>query len=333
MNGRERIIASLYGKAKDRTALWPFVMAFSAKYAGIPYGEFATNYKKLARAQIITADFFHLDAVTMDSDAYREASAFGAVLKFPEDDLPIMTRNAILDKSKFSLKKPDIYKCPRLSDKIEGVGYLHDHYQGEKAVVGWIEGPLQSTGMLYHMDEFMMDLFEEDSFVMELLEMVTEFEIEFALEQAKAGADIIAVGDAMASLVSPSIYEKHILPHIKRLVGGIRKKSQVKLKYHICGDSRHILSFVEQAGFDVVNVDYKIDMKEAFSITHNKIGIKGNINPVAVLKDGTPNQIALEVRKLLDLHNPRFILSAGCEVPRDTPIHNFKAMCDAVKGE
>lgn len=331
MNGRERIMAAIDGKQKDRIALWPFVMAFSAKYAGVSYSEFATNYKKLAQAQIKTADDFGLDAVTMDSDAYREASAFGAVLRFPENDLPILEQAAITDKNKFKFKKPDIYNCSRLVDKIKGVEYLHNYYQGEKAVVGWIEGPLQSTGLLYHMDEFMMDLFEEDDFVMELLAMVTEFEIEFALEQAKAGADIIAIGDAMASLVSPTIYKTHILPHIKRVVNGIREKSQVKLKYHICGDARHLLPFAEEIGFDIVNIDYKIDMKEAFEITHNKIGIKGNINPVAVLKDGTQEMIISEVHKLMELQNPRFILSAGCEVPRDTPVNNFRAMCEAVK--
>lgn len=330
MNGRERILASVNGERMDRTALWPFVMAFSAKYANIPYREFATDYRKLGQAQIRTADDFGLDAVTVDSDAYREASAFGAELIFPENDLPIMVRPAIEDKGKFLFRKPVIADSPRLVDKIEGVRYLKEHYQGEKAVVGWIEGPLQSAGMLYQMDEFMVDLFEEQEFVGELLEMITEFEVEFAMEQIKAGADIIAVGDAMASLVSPDIYQRLIFPHIKKMVDILHSRSRVKLKYHICGESRHLLPYVVEIGFDIINIDYKMDVEEAFRMTRDRICIKGNINPVAVLKDGTREQVAEEAEKLLALGNPRFILSAGCEVPRDTPIENFRAMCEAV---
>lgn len=330
MNGRERILASIDGKERNQIALWPFVMAFSAKYAGVSYREFATDYKMLAKAQIMTADAFGLDAVTVDSDAYREAAAFGAVLDFPEDDLPIMKKAAIPDKTKFQFKKPDIYSCQRLMDKIEGIRCLKEHYKGEKAVVGWIEAPLQSTGLLYNLDDFMMDLFEEDSFVMELLELVTEFEIEFALEQARAGADIIAIGDAMASLVSPIVYKERIFPFIKKVVDGIHRESDAKVKYHICGNAAHLLQYVEEIGFDIINIDYKIDIKEAFRLTNNKVGIKGNINPVAVLKDGTKEQIRCEAEKLLALNNPRFILSAGCEVPRDTPVENFKALCEMV---
>ena len=332
MSGRERIMAAIAGKQSDRVALWPFVMAFSAKYAQIPYSAFATDYKMLAKAQIATADYFGLDAVTVDSDAYREATAFGAVLDFPEDDLPVMVKHAITDQDKFDFMKPDIGASLRLVDKIEGVRFLSNHYQGEKAVVGWIEAPLQSAGMLYNMDDFMIDLLEGEEFILRLLDLVTEFEIEFALEQAWAGADIIGIGDAMASLVSANLYQEKIMPCLKRVVQAIHANSAAKVKYHMCGDSKHLLPYVTDIGFDIINIDYKINMAEAFKITNDEICIKGNINPVTILRPETETQIAAEVIKLLDLQKPNFILSAGCEIARDTPVKNFKAFCNAVGG-
>ena len=45
MNGRERVLAAIEGRERDHVPFWPFVMAFSAKYAGIPYSQFATDYR------------------------------------------------------------------------------------------------------------------------------------------------------------------------------------------------------------------------------------------------------------------------------------------------
>lgn len=325
MNGLERINNAILGKTVDKTPVWPFVMSFSAKYAKIPYSEFATNYISLAKSQIITADAFGLDAVTVDSDAYREASACGAILDFPKDDLPIMKKHAITDKTAFTFKSPDINSSERLIDKIKGVRYLSEYYKGEKAVVGWIEAPLQSAAMLYNLNDFMMDLFEEPEFCKELLDFAAELGIAFALEQAKAGADIIGIGDATASLVSSDLYETLIYPYTEKVVNGIRNKSNVKLKYHICGSAKHILPYAKKLHFDIINIDSKIDAKEAFDIVGDSICLKGNIDPVGILKDGTPEQIRQEVNKLKALNKKNFILSPGCEVPRDTPIINMKA--------
>lgn len=332
MNSRERILNAIEGKPVDRTPVWPFVMAFSAKYGGVAYSEFATDYKKLAQAQIKTADDFELDAIAVDSDAYREASACGAVLTYPEDDLPLVTKHAIQNKSSFLFQVPDISGSERLVDKIEGVRYLKQYYQGEKAICGWIESPLQSAGTLYDLNEFMMDLYEEPEFVEELLEFTAEFGIRFALEQANAGADIIGIGDAMASMVSPGCYEQYIMPYTKKMVDGIRAKSDVKLKYHICGSAAHVLPFAKQVGFDIINVDYKIDAMAAFDVVGSSVCIKGNIDPVAVLRDGTPQQVMQAANALLTLKQPRFILSAGCEVARDTPHQNLRAMVQSVRG-
>lgn len=59
-----------------------------------------------------------------------------------------------------------------------------------------IEAPLQNAGIMYDLNEFMMDFYEEPEFIKELLEFSTELGVKFALEQAKAGADIIGIGDA-----------------------------------------------------------------------------------------------------------------------------------------
>lgn len=330
MNGYERMMAAISGRTVDRPPVWPFVMTFAAKYAGVPYGEFSTDCRQMAKALIRITEDFDLDCITVDSDAYREATACGAILDFPVDDLPHVKKYAITAPGKFNFVQPRIEDCERLVDKIEGVRLVKEYFKNDKAVSGWIEAPLQCAGTLYNMQDYMSDIYENPEFIEELLAFITQLDIRFAREQIRAGADIIGIGDAMASLVSPSIYEKYFLPYTKEAVREIKRGNNVKLKYHICGNATHLLKYAEEIGFDIVNIDHPVNFSEAIQLVHGNIAIKGNVDPV-VLLNSTPQHIYEEVQKLLNLHYPRFILSPGCEVGRDTPIENFAVFLNSAK--
>ena len=330
MTGYQRIMNAIKGLPVDQTPVWPFVMMFSARYTNTPYGKFSSDYRHMAASLIRTAEDFELDAITVDSDAYREASACGAILDFPDDGLPIMRKYAIEDKSAFRFPYIRIEDSERLMDKIEGVRMVKNHFGNEKAVCGWVEAPLQCAGTLYGMQDYLADIFEEPEFIKDLLEYVTEMDIRFAKLQVEAGADIIGIGDAMATLVSPAIYEEYFLPYTQRLVQEIKKDHDVILKYHICGKSSHLLSFAEEIGFDIVNIDHPVDYPSAVDAVHRNICLKGNVNPVTLLNQ-SPKVITDEVQKLLDVGYERFILSPGCEVGRDTPYENLHAFVNSVK--
>jgi uroporphyrinogen-III decarboxylase len=54
--------------------------------------------------------------------------------------------------------------------------------------------------------------------------------------------------------------------------------------------------------------------------------ILGNIDPVIVLRDGTPESVYAVTGECHRQAAERFIVGAGCEVPRDTPVQNLHAM-------
>ena len=60
----------------------------------------------------------------------------------------------------------------------------------------------------------------------------------------------------------------------------------------------------------------------------------GNLDPVSLFKDGTPEQMHKATHDLLEKMRqyPNFVLSSGCDTPPHTPIENvnefFKALYD-----
>ncbi len=54
----------------------------------------------------------------------------------------------------------------------------------------------------------------------------------------------------------------------------------------------------------------------------------GNIDPVRVVREGTPDSIKAAIAKCHEEAGPRFIVGAGCEIPRGTPKANLRALTD-----
>jgi uroporphyrinogen-III decarboxylase len=54
----------------------------------------------------------------------------------------------------------------------------------------------------------------------------------------------------------------------------------------------------------------------------------GNINPVSVMRNGNPETVTNAIAECHRHSGARYIVGAGCEVPRDTPPENLRALCE-----
>ena len=160
----------------------------------------------------------------------------------------------------------------------------------------------------------------------------TEMELAYGLAQIEAGARIIGVGDAIASLASPRHYAEFNLPYITQLIAGLRKAGAV-VKYHACGRTTALLPLFAQVGADILNLDSLIDLAEARRIVGDAQVLKGNIDPAGIMLQGTPDDVRTAARRCIaDAgRNGRFILSPGCELPRDTPYANLDALIETAR--
>ena len=86
---------------------------------------------------------------------------------------------------------------------------------------------------------------------------VLEMALRYARPQIEAGADVIGIGDAAASLVGPKIYDQFIWPYEKKLVDGLHALG-TKVRLHICGNTRHIAEGMGRLGCEIVDLDYLI---------------------------------------------------------------------------
>ena len=330
MNSRERVLAHLASQPVDRLPVMPITMQFACDLIGAKYHDYETNHRVLVEGQMRVAEQFAFDYVNTMSDPTREASDCGAKVEFFENSPAAMIEEQALlaDKTRLvDLKIPDPLGGSRMHNGVQAVALFKEKLRGDKLIEGWIEGPMAEASDLRGINTMMLDFYDDPPFVLDLFEFVVEMELRFAKAQIEAGADMMGVGDAAASLVGPAIYEEFIWPYEKRLIDGLHALG-ARVRLHICGNTRFALERMGRLGCEVVDLDFLSPMAEGRAKMGPNQILLGNINPVTVLRGGTPDGVLSAVAECHREAGPRYIVGAGCEIPRDTPPDNVRALAE-----
>lgn len=335
MSSWERYKAVCEGRLPDRPPVSPFVMTFAAKIGGVTYESYSRYGEVMAEAQLKTLARFDFDSVYVGSDAVREAETVGATVYWQEDEVPGVISDDPLLKTPEDmnlLHLPDPLGPNRMYEQIKAMEILQDELGEDGVVYAWVEAPFQESSMLRGIANLMTDLYEHKAMVHELMRFSTEMELNYGLAQIEAGARLIGVGDAIASLISPRHYVEFNLPYVTELIAGLKKAGAI-VKYHACGKTAALLPHFATVGADILNLDSLVDLAEARRILGPQMVIKGNIDPSGTMLQGTPEDVYAAAMQAMTAAGKEgaFILSPGCELPRETPFANLEALIQAAR--
>jgi len=333
MTSRERVLATLAGKPVDRSAVMPITMMFAARQANLPYGRYALDHRVLVESQLRTIERFDFDHVSAITET-REARDCGAAIRYFDDQPYAIDESCarLADKSALrSMSSPDPASAPAMADRLEAIRRLRAAAGDEKIVEGWVEGPCGASADLRGINTLMLDFNDDPAFVRDLTEFVLDLAIRFGQMQAEAGADVMGIGDPAASLTGPRIYRDFVFPYQQRLVDALHQAG-LKVRLHVCGNTRRILPLLAQLGCEIVDVDSAVDVADARAAFGEDPVLLGGIDPVRILQRGTPTAIQLALHECRQAAGNRYIVGAGCEVPPDTSDENVRAMLSFAAG-
>jgi MtaA/CmuA family methyltransferase len=330
VNPSDRVTARLAGQPVDRPPNFDIMMQFAAHYIGQPLGRYYLDYRVLCAANFAVQEAFDLDILQAISDPYREAADCGASVEFPDDGLPISHRPFLAEPDDLrKLRPPKPETGRRMSDRLAAVRHFREQAGGRVPIMGWVEGALAEAADLRGVSTLLTDLIDRPEWVYELLETCTEMEIAFARAQIAAGADIVGLGDAIASQIAPKAYRQFALPYEQRICAAIREAGAIP-RLHICGNTTRILADIAQSGAAIIDIDWMVDMRRASEL-FGEIAVCGNFDPVAVMLSETPEQVAAAATAAMAAGGPRSFSMAGCEIPDGTPHANLRAQAAALR--
>jgi uroporphyrinogen decarboxylase len=150
---------------------------------------------------------------------------------------------------------------------------------------------------------------------------------EYLNAQIAAGAQAVQLFDSWAGCLSPADYEQFVLPHTRATIQAITPGIPV---INFSTGTGAMLKSIRGAGGDVIGVDWRVNLDEAWQQVGYDAGIQGNLDPVALF--ATPEEIRRRVRDILHRANgrPGHIFNLGHGVLPETPVENVIAMVEAV---
>lgn len=245
-------------------------------------------------------------------------------------DCPIKNR-----KDFESYVPPDPLDPKRVKDVEIAVEKAKDRI----AIVGAVPGPFTMAWLLTGFERFALAIYEDPDLVESLLAMVTDYAIKLSKNMIAAGADVIMpcddIGTKTGPFISPKQFETFVFPHLKRLVGSV-KKLDVPVLFHCCGNIDVILDkFVEVGmdGYNNVQRSAGMDLEKVKSKYGKRICLSGNVNSSTTLPYGTEEDVEKETKECLRVGAPGggYILSSDHSFHGGIPINNILKLIETGK--
>jgi uroporphyrinogen decarboxylase len=192
-------------------------------------------------------------------------------------------------------------------------------------------GPLNIASFLMGTPEFMEALKTEPELMHHLLNIVTDFLVDWITVQREAfpSVDGILLLDDIVGFVSRRDFETFALPYLQRVFS-----ADVSVKFfHNDAPAKASAPLLEAAGINLFNFGVQHKLADMKNWTNNRIALLGNIPPRDVLAEGKPADVRRSVAEMLSSleDTSRLIVSCGGGMPPNAPTENIEALISAVQ--
>jgi hypothetical protein len=249
-----------------------------------------------------------------------------------------------------SLSAVDAYVRDRIhmgAGLIEELGYT-DHvrriaagYGDEALVIVNLPSPVCEifdplTGYL-GFEAGLLAIHDHPEGLLRLLERCYESHLEWARAYARAGAHAFVVSETFFSpdLVGPEVYCRFLKGLHRDYFREIESCGLIPICYFL-GDVNPLLDDLTEIGIRGLLVEegkktFRLEVGEIWRRLEGRLALFGNLDSIAVLQDGTPEQVRAEVRRQQSQAPSGFVVANGSPITPGTPPENLQAMVQACR--
>lgn len=303
----------------------PLISFPCVQHLGITVEQLVTDSQAQADGITKMAELYPSGAAVSMMDLSVEAEAFGAPIRFSADEVPTVTAAIVADEEEAeALEIPSIDqgRCRTYADAIRMV----KKNVTDRPVFAGVIGPFSLSGRLLDMTEIMVDCYVEPEKVECVLAKATTFIHSYIELLKEAGADGIIMAEPAAGLLSPDLNRMFSIPYVKQIIDAV-KTDDFAFIYHNCGNVVPLIDDILALGADAYHFGNVIDLPALAEKIPDDIFFMGNIDPVGILCNATPEETSDAVTALLKKlgHKPNYLLSTGCDVPAKASLANIAA--------
>lgn len=248
-------------------------------------------------------------------DLSVEAEAFGANIRFSEDEVPTVVGSIIKsEEDVINLKVPKV-GAKRTQIYLDAMKKAKQEIKDCPVFAGCI-GPFSLAGRLLGVSEAMISCYDEPEMVHLVLKKATEFLINYLQAYKDLGIDGVFMAEPLAGILSPNLCDEFSSRYVKEIVSALDDDSFL-VAYHNCGNNTlKMVDTILSTGCRLYHFGNAISIEQMLKLMPKDVMVMGNIDPVS-LKDASKEDVIAATNALLeavgDVDN--FVISSGCDIP------------------
>jgi uroporphyrinogen decarboxylase len=285
-----------------------------------------------AEVTLQPVEVLDVDAAIIFADLLLPVEPMGLKLKFvsgegPKIDNPIRTSD---DVDSLSISNTD-----ELGYVGEAIQLVVRQLAGRVPVIGFVGAPFTLASYMIEggpSKTFLRTkqmMYRDETLWRRLMGKLVDVLGPFALAQVTAGARAIQVFDSWVGALGPDDYVRYVAPYSRALIERIRTASVPVI--HFGTGAAGFFRELHAAGGDVMGVDWRINIDQAWMDISYRSAVQGNLDP-AVLFAPLP-ELKMRVHEILKRtgSRPGHIFNLGHGILPETPVDSVRAVVDFVR--
>ncbi|MCS7034152.1 MAG: uroporphyrinogen decarboxylase [Phycisphaerae bacterium] len=340
---QSRFLRACRREPVDRTPIWlmrqagrymPEYRALRQKYSML---ELIRTPELAAEVTLQPLEAFDLDAAILFSDILPILSPMGLQLSFAEGEGPQIANPVRTRQDVARLRAvPAVEGLSFVLRAIEILRPILD--QRGIPLIGFSGAPftlaayaVEGRGTRDHLRVKGMMMADEASW-RALMSLLADAVGDYLLAQVHAGAAAVQMFDSWAGVLAPDDYRDLVLPYSRRALEIVRRGAPDTPIIHFSTGTAGLLELFGALGADVIGVDWRIGLSDAWGRIGPSHALQGNLDPAVLLAPWEAVQPRVQ-RVLQEASGrPGHIFNLGHGILPGTPVENVRRLVEFVHG-
>jgi len=298
----------------------------------VPFLELCHRPELAAEVTVTAAERLGVDAAIIFADILLVVEPMGVGLEFTKGDGPIIHHPVRSGADVDRLRPVDVNES--LSFVFEAVRLARAALPPGVPLIGFAGAPFTLASYLiegggsrqYQQTKTLM--YRDPGAWHALMERLSVPVSQYLGGQIAAGAQAVQLFDSWVGCLSPDDYRAYVLPHTRRTIAALSPGVPV---IHFGTGTASLLTMMRDAGGDVIGLDWRVDLGEAWGGLGPRVGVQGNLDPAALFAE--PDEIRRQAGLILGraARRPGHIFNLGHGVLPQTPVDHVRVLIDYVR--
>ena len=333
-----RFLRACLRKPVDRTPVWFLRQAgrYMAEYQAVRRHhtllEICKKPQLAAEVTITAAEKLGVDAAIIFADLLLPFECMGLDFEFQAGEGPVVHKPV---RTAEDIQRLRTDRAGELSYVAEAIDKVVAHFKDRIGIIGFIGAPftlasymIEGGGSRNYIHTKTL-MYRHPAPWRQLLEKLIIVLREYAAQQVAAGADVIQIFDSWAGALSIADYRDFVLPVTRTLVREVQALGVPVIYFGV--DTASLLPSMRETGADVLGLDWRTPLGEAWQKLDYSCAVQGNLDPITLFAN--PELILIRVHEILTeaAGRPGHIFNLGHGIVPGTPVEHVQQVVKFVR--